>query len=332
MAIIIGSASYRPLSLVGDIDLVVTQEEFELVKEDFLDVEKRGDNKYKAHTENALLNKPMIVEITVIGCGNHFHLEHLYEGLNDTALSLNVSSAVSIVATSVSVPLFYTIALRESHKYVPNGMKRFYKNLDELQEIISWCGICKDIDHLIKFSQLAKKFHKKLENKKKHRHNVSKGEFFNDTVDYVYDHDSLHEALAIGSTPAYTLIKPDDRDVLVSRELFKNSSRETQINTVVEEVMVLALERMLIKTRRWDQEDYAFRLSFYKLCTGIASGWWRDFAYDNKEEVFRVWNSLPKGYIGKSLLSGLKKGIVVEHEKNKNDTRSTKTPTISGNP
>lgn len=110
----------------------------------------------------------------------------------------------------------------------------------------------------------------------------SKKDFFTaDSVKYVYDHDSIHEAVKIGDKPAYSYFKPEDKEVMVSRKLFDALPFDTKINSVLEESYVLALERSQIPYGEKITPFNSFKIALSKVCTSISSGWWREFAYDN---------------------------------------------------
>lgn len=114
--------------------------------------------------------------------------------------------------------------------------------------------------------------------------NQSKKEFFNpEDSFYVYDHDSIHEAIALGDKPAYESYKPDTNEVLTSRAMFEACPRDVQLAGVYEEACVLALERMLIPNDIWDAKyaNRAFLKALEKVCTSITSGWFREFAWEN---------------------------------------------------
>ena len=117
----------------------------------------------------------------------------------------------------------------------------------------------------------------------------SKKDFFDDSVQYKYDHDSLHEAVAWPEAPAYkSYIKPD-AEVDCSYMLFSKCSHETRLKGVYEEACVLALERSLIPCPGALTEDQAFRLALMKVCTSITSGWFREFAWEHYDEVVAIW-------------------------------------------
>lgn len=76
------------------------------------------------------------------------------------------------------------------------------------------------------------------------RLNVKKQDFFNnDGVNYIYDHDSIHEAMKQQEKPAYTYFKPEQEDVLCSKEMFAKLPHRIKLNAVLEETYVLALIR-----------------------------------------------------------------------------------------
>lgn len=170
--------------------------------------------------------------------------------------------------------------------------------------------------------------------------NVDKGDFFKkDEVNYVYDHDSIHEAIALfvkqqlqsnvdkqeqnsslftkefldsyyanntvslKKLPAYTKYMKDDADVMTDADKFFQQNFQTQILGVVEETMVLALERFcfqpqnqkLLRSGSRHQvklPKYAFEFCLKKVCTTITSGYFREFAYVYYFEALKVYHEL----------------------------------------
>lgn len=133
--------------------------------------------------------------------------------------------------------------------------------------------------------------------------NVTSGEFFSgDGVQYVYDHDSLHETQALlwndnGDTewprPAYTFYMKDGSEVMTSKEKFFSVEEKIRLYGVYEESCVLALERSQIPhglgkeggpTARW-----SFEMALMKVCTSITSGWFREFAWENYQKVLDLY-------------------------------------------
>jgi hypothetical protein len=151
--------------------------------------------------------------------------------------------------------------------------------------------------------------------------NVSSKDFFNgDGVNYVYDHDSIHLAVALDSyvewgqpcpdgrvgclvahgkrifSPAYTKYMKDGSEVMTSKEKFMSVDEKVRLYGVYEESCVLALERSQIPhglgkeggpTARW-----SFEMALMKVCTSITSGWFREYAWENYQKVLDLYNEL----------------------------------------
>jgi hypothetical protein len=115
--------------------------------------------------------------------------------------------------------------------------------------------------------------------------NQTKATFFaGDGIDYVYDHDSIHEAVKLGAQPAYTYYATPGEEVKSSKELFFACPRHVQINAVIEEASVLALERAQIPYPNADPRR-SFETAMMKVCTSITSGWFRTFSWESYYEV-----------------------------------------------
>lgn len=137
----------------------------------------------------------------------------------------------------------------------------------------------------------------------------TKEEFFVDQ--YKYDHDTIHEAVAIYDRPAYTMYQRDGaRGVSCSKALFLQQSFDVRIAGVVEEASVLALERSLVPHPGKLTEQQAFDLALEKVCTSITSGWFREFAWENYGAARRLFQS--RTSLLTLLQIGISKGIVKE--------------------
>lgn len=136
--------------------------------------------------------------------------------------------------------------------------------------------------------------------------NQGKNTFFaGDGVEYVYDHDSIHEAVAISGTPAYRLFAKDGEQVLSSKEKFFALDQYQQVNAVLEESYVLALERSQIPFPDTNPTK-SFKMALMKVCTSITSGWFREFAWEHYYHAMDRFN--PSYVIW--FQNGLKRGIV----------------------
>lgn len=126
--------------------------------------------------------------------------------------------------------------------------------------------------------------------------NVSKDGFFDAEstgVPYIYDHDSIHEAVKTYGKPAYQFFKPEDSPVLCDKKMFFAEKQEIQLAAVAEEAYVLALERSLIPYPDGKTPKEAFDMALMKVCTSITSGWFREFAW---EHYFQVQSIYDEGY------------------------------------
>jgi hypothetical protein len=119
--------------------------------------------------------------------------------------------------------------------------------------------------------------------------NVSKEEFFSGEVNYIYDHDSIHEAVKHMDRPAYTYFKPN-AEVMTDRVLFDSLPRVVKLYSVLEEAYVLALERSQIPHGDSISPRDSFLIALEKVCTSIASGWWREFAWEHYDEVLSMYS------------------------------------------
>lgn len=138
--------------------------------------------------------------------------------------------------------------------------------------------------------------------------NVTSKEFFTgDGVNYVYDHDSIHLAVALSlevsssgefcvPTPAYTYYMKDGSEVMTSKAKFFSVDEQIRLYGVYEESCVLALERSQIPhglgkeggpSARW-----SFEMALMKVCTSITSGWFREYAWENYQKVLDLYNEL----------------------------------------
>lgn len=107
---------------------------------------------------------------------------------------------------------------------------------------------------------------------------------------YEYDHDTIHEAVKVGSSPAYTQYLKDGSEVMCSEEKWNGCSRETKLLGVLEETYVLTLERALIPHNFKPNPKKMFDKSLEKVCTNVTGGWFREFAYNNYFQVQRLYN------------------------------------------
>jgi hypothetical protein len=89
--------------------------------------------------------------------------------------------------------------------------------------------------------------------------------------------------------------------------LFDNLPDIVKLYGVLEESYVLALERAVIPLNV--SADRAFEIALEKVCTSITSGWFREFAWENYDEVKKLYH---ESYVNKfniALVVGKIKGF-----------------------
>lgn len=141
--------------------------------------------------------------------------------------------------------------------------------------------------------------------------------FKGDGITYVYDHDSIHKAIAVYDRPAYTYFQKDDHEVACDKYKFFSIEEKYRIASVIEESAVLAIERSLVPHPGVLTPEQAWKMAFSKVLTSITSGWWRTWAYDNAMAVLSAWSvglpgqAEPKTAYHRRFLEGLENGTVV---------------------
>lgn len=208
---------------------------------------------------------------------------------NSSELIYNlVKSDPKTIETSIGlVPsLNILFLLKSSHKYLKNSPS-FWKNCSDYH-LMKKLGASikpeyKDILSIREKETYTYK-HPKLDQDKKNF-------FKDDMVEYLYDHDDIHVAVAYGEKPAYTYYIKDGEQVMCDKNKFFNCSREIQLYGVAEEAMVLSLERALIPhPNEWQSPKHAWLFALSKVCSSLASGWYRAFAYENISDVIKIYD------------------------------------------
>lgn len=200
-----------------------------------------------------------------------------------------------------SLDLLYT--LKMSHRYLRNS-PHFLKTMSDIHEMRSMGAKIPTEWHDWYLTRQKETYWYQLPNL-----NRSKDEFFVDQ--YQYDHDSIHEAVAVYNKPAYKYYEVEGKEVLSSKDKFYSVSDDIRLAGVVEEASVLALERSLIPHGTWS-EDKAFEYALMKVCTSITSGWFREFAWENYEAALKMYKARPWGLL-QMFNHGLVKGWVKEN-------------------
>jgi hypothetical protein len=185
-----------------------------------------------------------------------------------------------------TLDMLFTI--KASHKYLKNS-PHFWKTVADYH-------ILKRIGATIRpeYQAFFKLREKETYNYAHPKLNQGKDSFFaDDNINYVWDHDTIHESVARFEKPAYTYYIKDGAEVQTSKQKFFDCPREIQLAGIVEEAAVLAIERSLVPHPGVWTPEYAWRFALAKVCSSITSGWFREFGYENLPEIIKMF---PVGY------------------------------------
>ena len=186
--------------------------------------------------------------------------------INDEPIHLCSLEGLAVIKRShLALDYFWNKHIGQYHKFLKSHFRMEHWDLMKAREKITL--------------QNAKQRHPSLM--------MTNDRFLNhDYVTKKYDHDWLHEQVAFYERPLYERLKYEDKFHLAwcEQELFEQLSHQEKLECVVEEVMVIALERFLIPGIE-KVPGVAFQKSLRKVCTTLCSGWFRDFAIDNWEQL-----------------------------------------------
>lgn len=177
------------------------------------------------------------------------------------------------------------LLLKESHKYLKDS-PWFKKTMDDIHALRKVAKI-RD-EHREFFKQREKDTYTYSHPRLK----VTKDEFFDakmNGVVQIFVHDQVHWAVKRLDSPAYEMFKEDTSEVYCSSELFEKCPEEVKLLSVLEEAMVLAVERSLSVFVGKKTPRQAFEMAMMKVCTSITSGWWRAYAYENYYRVLELY-------------------------------------------
>lgn len=180
------------------------------------------------------------------------------------------------------------LALKMSHRYLKDS-PFFRKTRADILWLRDSLGVVLDQFHLDWLPHRERETytyaHPKL--------NQTKDDFFKDDgITYKYDHDTLHLAVKLTDVPMYTRYAETGEQVKSSKALWAALTLHEKRFAVWEESAVLALERSMIPFGT--DEEKAFRMALMKVCTSITSGWFREFAWENYDEVLNIHRAMAR--------------------------------------
>ncbi len=272
-----------------DLDVICTYENFiSFTQERDIPSFPIGSNKFVGHWDG------VIVEFEIAWPGSSSHnLFGMIEG------SEHIFKGVSFFVPSMD----WLFAFKASHKYKKN-CPHFEKTIRDYHKM-------QELGYTIPNKEWFAKREKETYTKKRPKLNTSKKNFFQDSeLKYLYDHDTLHIAVAHLDQPAYEYYKADNEEVFCSRKKWDACDEKIKLYGVLEESYVLALERSQIPFGDVVLPYQSFKVALMKVCTSITSGWFREYAYENYFKLLEMYSG---DYVDK-FKKGLENGIVKKIE------------------
>jgi hypothetical protein len=192
------------------------------------------------------------------------------------------------------------LTLKLSHRYLKNN-PHFRKTMDDILALRGLgYSVPPELQDWFKRREKATYYYKhpSLERNKK--------QFFSgDGVEYKYEHDDIHAALATlpdpdwpfcmdedmqKTSPAYKYFQADGAEVKTDKKKFFDLPTHVKLLSVLEESYVLALERSQIPCNFEIAPRTSFLIALEKVCTSITSGWWREYAWEHYYQVLAMYN------------------------------------------
>ena len=232
------------------------------------------------------------------------------DGIHEIEVATNGSTAKSLLRilkhNEVSnIDLAYT--LKMSHRFLRNSphFEKTWRDIKDLRKLGAKIPACLNLWFLKREKETYYYKHPNL--------NQGKADFFDTKgVTYIHDHDSIHEAVALGDIPAYRSFLVGE--VKTCQKLFEQQTFDTKINAVLEEAMVLAIERCLVNRENPHEDEHSvWKYSLQKVCTSITSGWFREFAWENYGLCCKLYYSRVQGFYSR-FEQALKEGKINPHK------------------
>lgn len=222
--------------------------------------------------------------------------------VSDSETTIIVQNGQKIYLPSLN----FLYLLKMSHRYLRNS-PHFLKTMRDIHTMRQLGAIITNVDFFKEREKITYDYsHPKL--------NVSKTDFFSgDGVEYIYDHDTIHESMKHLEKPAYKYYQPENTQVNVAKSLFFEQPDEIKLYGVLEESYVLALERSIIPFGSKTTPKKSFDIALKKVCTSITSGWFREYSWENYDNVQllynenyaeRFWKAAENGIVKKNKTNG----------------------------
>lgn len=118
-----------------------------------------------------------------------------------------------------------------------------------------------------------------------------KENFFTDNVQYVIDHDLLHEKAALPNRPMYEKCLKENEDVFIDKGKFEKLSFEDKVRMLQEEIHVILYERWIIPAKLRGGNDVSwlkgYPWSLRKTITSLTKNEFTEFIIRNIDKFYK---------------------------------------------
>lgn len=203
------------------------------------------------------------------------------KGMDVKVIPKHILNNIDVINGYADIDSLYTIKC--SHLGWSNPMWQKHK-----QDVLYLQCIGGNLDRKL-YDSLVEFWREELGDKSFLSLDKTKKDFFTDKVNYVYDHDYLHELVAYPYKPMYTKTLKKDSEVLVDKDKFNVLEYNDKVRMFREEIAVIALERWVLNPAwkgkvGWYQ---AHGLSLQKTITKLTKNWATDFLVLNLKEFIK---------------------------------------------
>lgn len=105
--------------------------------------------------------------------------------------------------------------------------------------------------------------------------NKQNKDFFKNNVNYIVEHDTLHEKHKFFDKPLYWECKKDKEKAILDKNIFDSWDKEKQMLLAIEEILVIAEERFNGNTLK----------AIKHLITSLSRGWFNTFVITNLSKI-----------------------------------------------
>ena len=282
--LIIGSTATK-IRNPKDLDMIATEEEFQkwLSLNDVSDVKK-----HKIHYSMRMKDKRYAeVEIAIPGNSAYKYMEIM----NSIGVINNIPKATDDIMFSI----------KKSHIHFPF---KFNKHINDYSILYN------RVDGIDKYPDITKLRFKETEDRlgKLKTPTLKKSkDFFEQSQSFFksfFVHDDIHDIIAHLDKPMYEYMQPDPNSALCSKKMWNELSTLHKRWCVMEEAYVIALERIIIPMifggGKFSTNKDAFEYALMRISTTLCSGWFRQYAVDNYQEIMSMYDD---NYVNKLLLA-----------------------------